>query len=426
MNANKIFFVVAILLITNNLSGQVFTEQTSAYQPVDITSSWHLSGIHAVDTSIAYIIGFNATSGKGFIQKTTDSGQNWNLLDSNFTGEAHAIAFLDEDTGYIAGTRVYKTTDAGQTWEQTSAPVIPHFYYTDVEIADNGRTVWVTGPGDDLTYSLDYGVTWTHQTVGSGRLDDVLFVDSNTAFIAGNSGVIKKTTNGGATWLTMNIGTSNDLWSLSWTGSNLFVLSGIHIDETFTIANEFCYTGDLIQWTCMPLPTALNSFTFINDSTGIATGTEHVDTWNGPGYVMKTLDMGQTWDTIFNSPGFPQYPGGFYKQSFLQEGKGWIIDNHRIFHTSNALTTIAFERQTQNQVVYPNPCHSAFNIKLDSKDLNPQQFAIHDSFGKSYPCSCVVSDDAVSVNVEGLSPGMYVVSYTVNNTEKKYARFVVY
>ena len=122
-----------------------------------------------------------------------------------------AIEFLNNDTGWIAGkypATLLRTTNAGAVWlaETTGIHIdddINGLFFTDV------NTGWMVG----LTYpdiftsvgmirkTTDGGRTWVAQTSNTDQeLFSVGFTDQSQGWAVGGDGTVLTTTNGGANW----------------------------------------------------------------------------------------------------------------------------------------------------------------------------------------------------------------------------------
>ncbi|MBN2173372.1 MAG: T9SS type A sorting domain-containing protein [Bacteroidales bacterium] len=111
-----------------------------------------LYDIEFLNESLGFVVGYN-----GSIRKTTDGGESWDLLITDYTTALHGIEFPSNNTGYICGDGglIIKTTDGGQTWKKFR---------------------------DQFTSNNLYGLN---------------FLDEQTGVLAGSGGTILFTDNGG-------------------------------------------------------------------------------------------------------------------------------------------------------------------------------------------------------------------------------------
>lgn len=157
-------------------------------------------------------------AGQNF-KKSTDFGSTWTTLTSN-TGSNSApcdIEVFPNSTTILIGdngTGIFRSTDYGLTWAQT--------YFTSGEIPtisvdfQNPGVAWATkwSGGGGLLKSTDYGATWTPQPGFNGQ--DMWGVhvsrDDGDLVMTGcysSCGVSWRTKNGGLTWTTISVPSSN-------------------------------------------------------------------------------------------------------------------------------------------------------------------------------------------------------------------------
>jgi photosystem II stability/assembly factor-like uncharacterized protein len=77
----------------------------------DISTGWAL---------VYYSLGYPTYHYGNIFLKTIDGGQNWQVLDTLDRASYQEIDFINDTTGFIAGTdtpNMMKTTDGGLTWQ---------------------------------------------------------------------------------------------------------------------------------------------------------------------------------------------------------------------------------------------------------------------------------------------------------------------
>lgn len=191
--------------------------------------------------------GFTAggsSSGRGAgIWKSSDGGNNWSQLSStqNFyyvndivirAENNQSVVYAAVDGGFHLGVwhgsanaGIQRSVNGGTTWSNVS-PNIPSttvkLAVADFEIASNGR-IWAgskaapfsaSNRGGGRIYYSDNGTTWvtsniTTVTNGKGRVELACAPsDSNTVYAVvendNKAETVKKTTNGGTTWITLS------------------------------------------------------------------------------------------------------------------------------------------------------------------------------------------------------------------------------
>jgi photosystem II stability/assembly factor-like uncharacterized protein len=182
----------------------------------------------------------------GVILRTTDEGQNWRTV----SGSEDTIAFYDinyisSDTAIAVGGSgeyqvIKKTTDGGLTWRKIDISPIYLGYYSyfeSVKFADSKNGV-IAGHSGTILNTTDGGETWKlYSGFGEYEFEDVEFSDSKTGYITGSCGVILKTTDAGITWkkitqrnllslMNINFCTPNDGVATGALGSALITSDG--------------------------------------------------------------------------------------------------------------------------------------------------------------------------------------------------------
>ncbi len=148
---------------------------------------------------------------------------------------------------------------------------------------------------------------WTIQNSGTNYdLWTVDFINDYTGFVAGNNGLVLKTTNAGDNWISQHAG-YNDLIGVYFINDQTGWVSG-HFGSIYKTTNGG------VNWINKPSPTNKNLFfvQFVNANTGFI---------SSDGGVLKSTDGGETWGFSFMS-GIP-----VYRMYFINETHGWFGDN---------------------------------------------------------------------------------------------------
>ncbi len=179
--------------------------------------------------------------------RTTDAGENWELIETNVSS-LKDIDYLNSSDAIAVGSKgeVLKSTNNGASWTSISTADIQSktLYGFD---NPSSTVFYAVGYDGLIVKSSDGGSSWTEQRIGDTTLYGVEFINTNTGIAVGgsyNKAKILKTTNGGANW--------NDISS--------------------------------------PVSEQLNSITFINNTTGFIVGAD--------GTILKTTDAGDNWSDI--------------------------------------------------------------------------------------------------------------------------------
>lgn len=157
---------------------------------------------------------------------TTDGGQTWNWVDTGNEGTLAVgfaevqgdVFFVDALHGWAGGGNgmIVYTADGGATWTpQTLAcghPTCPYHVRSFAFI--DAQSGWMAGEG--LYRTIDGGVSWLSQEIDHEHgLKAIQFVDDQTGWIAGERGGLLVTHDGGSQWTAVESGTG-------------FALGGLH------------------------------------------------------------------------------------------------------------------------------------------------------------------------------------------------------
>ncbi len=179
-------------------------------------------GVRFIDSNTGWV------GGGRVAMRTEDGGANW-VFDvdpvTNFSGNLFAVSSTQAWSPISgSGVRFFNryTYSGGAITRQTfdviasSSPFLDMFF-TDI---DNGWAVGFSGLIRRITNASGGSPSFAFQTSGTAQtLNGIFMLDSNTGWIAGNSGTILNTTNGGATWSPQTSGTTTNLRSVHFTSS---------------------------------------------------------------------------------------------------------------------------------------------------------------------------------------------------------------
>jgi photosystem II stability/assembly factor-like uncharacterized protein len=163
-----------------------------------------------------------------FLAHTIDGGVNWAWVDSGIEGDLSVggedvqgdLVFTDSLHGWAVGGlgEVIHTEDGGINWVKQDLtcgwPSCPIRLYA-VEFL-NDHEGWIAGEG--LYHTTDGGNNWLPDENISDKPDfqDIQFLDANNGWIAGNSGILGYTYNGGGIWNFIESGSAASLRGISF------------------------------------------------------------------------------------------------------------------------------------------------------------------------------------------------------------------
>ncbi len=177
--------------------------------------------IECVDSSTAFVyIDWNdTTSGKkvyhGRVFRTTDGGDSWDTVTKDF-GYHYVtdIKFVNDSTGFILGNKIFlKTTDGGNTWSDLY-PILTVGTDSSLYIKSityiNSSEFFITTVSDGIFKTTDGGATY--QTINGKTGANAFYVlDSTTYMTAGSKTKTLFTHDKGKTWVNCTPGVT--LWN---------------------------------------------------------------------------------------------------------------------------------------------------------------------------------------------------------------------
>ena len=287
-----------------------------------------ITGVRCPSLTASYIV-----SGQGVIDKSTDFGVNWvTQLDLGGNNGFMGMDFIDNNTGWACtytGT-VYKTSD-GTTWA-----ALPSFTSTQMNAlkfldANNG---WVAGNSGKIFHTTNGGTSWTPQTSGiTTSLTSIQFIDANNGFACGNSGKVLVTTDGGVTWNQKNT---------TYTGTLNKVFFIDNLRGIVLASGGACYTtpDGGISWNPLYAPTG-----DVLNSAVIPSGTSKIIVAGGSLFGVHgdilSLDFSQCAVTVITQPSNTSVCAG-------------TTANFNVTTTGSLFGTFQWQVSTNNGVTFSN------------------------------------------------------------------------
>ena len=368
----------------------------------------------------------------------------WVQQQSGTTANLRRVYFINPQTGWAAGTGnlVLRTTDGGAIWEQHSCElsIIPKLYFRDslngfvgsnnnlYRSSDGGISwqlisqsfpgisslVFITplkgwlvcamahsGDGGEgfLYQSTDGGLTWALRDSSWGFMYcDVAFADTLFGMVTTDNhavvnlistGYMKRTTNGGATWDTLNYGSCAYGFlrfrspNYAWRSWHIYVpggpyYSGVQKTTNRGVSWSYIWSGDPEALT---IPDTLNGWVL-----------NYLDT------LFDTHDAGSSWS-------WQVFPGRYFKDVFFVDSlNGWLVGyDGLILHTTDGGSGVEVFPSHESRVtaygVSPNPFTTFSSVLGHSSD----RFSLYDISGRRVG---VYKGDRIG---EGLRAGVYFV-----------------
>ena len=207
----------------NELEGLMIAPDGYMAETKDGGKSWNyiytgtkqeLWNMQFVNETIGYVCGE-----KGTILKTDDRGKTWQDI-SLEEGKDYLcnLFFVDEENGWIATRhgQVFRTTDGGANWDKFKLPVEDwvsaiHFFDEKIGIITVGTFVYTDEKSWQIGYIMktnDGGETWEIMETVNSYLQDICVAPNGTILIGGNWGTLLKSTDGGKSWIELELNTA--------------------------------------------------------------------------------------------------------------------------------------------------------------------------------------------------------------------------
>ena len=197
------------------------------FRTTDGGSSWlnvPVAGINHEIYCIWAVTENTVFAGEGYVNgnarlfKTTNAGLNWNpiLTTASNSGHFTGLGFTKSNGnlfGIAIAEKIYKTSDAGNNWVELNAGVV------GVSNAQNSLTIvdnnfygfGLNNGAARIRLTVNNAVSWSTQQISvAGNYTSAIAFHSNKLFgVAATSSslpMISRTTNGGSTWNSVDIG----------------------------------------------------------------------------------------------------------------------------------------------------------------------------------------------------------------------------
>lgn len=401
---NRFFLVIFTVLLFHNSTYSQWVTVTSG------TSNF-LTSVQMITNNLTYACGFSGT-----VLKSTNTGQTWSSLTSPDAANINKMFFPptgSATTGWAASVSgLYKSTNGGGNWvQQVASTVFADLLFPDLSTGialtsnnslrrtTNGGTNFTAinftsdasihgiaiSLGNSSTYfilgldnvvdtsfifkSTNAGVNWTQTAKFPLDYFAMTFVNASTGMICGDAGILKRTTNGGTNWTTINSGTTNDLQNIKFITSTKLYCVG----STGTILKS---TDAGLTWATQVSNTTVSLRgidVFTSDDNGIVVG--------AGGTIRRTTNGGAL--------------TGFVQQSN---------------EIPNAYAL------SQN---YPNPFNPETNLKFQIPKAGFVKLAVYDILGKEVAAlvenQLTAGTYSVNFNASSLPSGTYF--YRINAGE---------
>ena len=383
-----------------------------------ITNSMvNLNAVDIVGDSIWICSGFASyISGiKGEIYFSADRGETFSIQTTQFG--THAIKMLDSKLGYCGGYegRVYKTTDGGQNWASIGSTGVTNVAIEFPPESDTGYVAGFKGVVKKITptglVSIPQEVTNDMRAISCPSKNHIHFVWwSDIMFYDGVNPMEHQEISVGSNrpLSLLSLFMLND--SVGWI-AGAYGLIAKTVTGCWNLNEEHAFVGQETN-----LNTDLYSIKFINENIGVACGYG--------GNIVVTSDGGDNWD--FTGQGLTN--GMLLATHFFDNGDILVVGNSKVGETPTILLgrkiTSVSETSTKF-AISPNPASEYLEISLDRwsppSRWTPSEIRIYNAFGKCVTTTPFLRDTPSEkgnrrIDISHLPVGLYFIQIG-NNTE---------
>lgn len=331
-----------------------------------------LSSIAAFDERRAVAMGY-----EGPVLRTQDGGQTWPQSGEHDLLQPVDFLLLSEDYRILAGrTDLLWTDDGGQTWHEALTGASSVFR----RLVQRADTFYAVNMNDGLYRSTDSGRTWTLlPDPNHGRLHDLLIVGDSLALLSDQDGLLWRSTDGLQSWDSLQIDQRTDLGRLSQSSAQDFWLLSRNRSDTLLHSQD---RGLTWRKELLPRSSVWRAVEWVDSLRGYIVGG-----LGEGGYLIETLDGGQTWQEV-------QQTTGLLTDLALGRGDSvslWAVGlGGTIYHlgipadsaTADTNTTALDLPAPPRWHVFPNPTADWLHLRADSPPATPLQVELYDLYGR--------------------------------------------
>ena len=350
-------------------------------------ASRQISDIEFLDSLTGLAVA-NQPSDTSYILKTTDGGDNWQIIYRKFYA-MNRLQFLNLNTGYACGGYLYKTTDEGNNWSRLNTPSVS----TENMYVLNEDTIWFVnsdGLVGGVYRTTNGGTSWTRQlNLGTLNPENIYMYNKDIGFILKvNTGApyTRKTTDGGQSWfVVVNNEGFTDMYFID-------TLTGWRAYRTMKKSTD----GGL-NWVNQILPQG----GYINLSQVLKFSNINADTiWGVNGYVIfpnnqlrgivyRTTNSGNNW--FYQVPDTAMHASNYYFTKFITGNIGWAytqltgihtkVGGDTTFYTSIQQLVSVIPEDFELKQNYPNPFNPRTVIRFSLKKNAKVRLIVYDIRG---------------------------------------------
>ena len=326
---------------------------------LDSPSTKNLNKLYFLNNQTGWVAGDS-----GLIMKTSNGGGDWLTQQTNIDNNIEEIFMRNEDYGWALGiqlptaerndygTLILRTSDGGLTWDNY---LYPNEYFLTIIFLDS-LSGWMGGESGRLMGTTDGGVSWFQANVDSNifsgfAIRKFRFLTEQYGYAVGGymdlAGVIWRTDNGGQFWTVQGVAPEPILDLHFIDSTNILAVGG---DLDFGSGKVTSRDGGISwQYTYLGVFGEANAIAFRTPA----------EAWSALGFTgtsMFTYDSGETWMDFYNPDTTPMYDVTFTDSvtGFMAGDNGKILKYNPI----TGIVESGDSRKPEEPILfqnYPNP-----------------------------------------------------------------------
>jgi len=320
------------------------TGQNKVYHSSNAGLTWSsavTTGITGQVTGLQFNSNLVGLVGGATMSKTTDGGTTFALLAAPGTGTISGIKGTGNDYWFVRGTSIYRSTDVGVSWlsvhTQTAAQ-------NDISLVNDGGclTGWSAGTtgtiskmtGTPVIVSCNFA--WVNQTsTTTALLYSVKAVSNTVGWTAGAGAVVRKTTDGGITWVDGNPNPGvivGDIYNIEAIDANT---AWVTTSSTTTFIYKTTNGG--VNWVQVYSQAGgfINGIKMVTAVNGYAFGDPVASVWT----ILTTVDGGTTWTQLPTAPAAGAEDGRNNCMQVSLPDIWYGTGQNKVYHSSNSGAT---------------------------------------------------------------------------------------
>jgi photosystem II stability/assembly factor-like uncharacterized protein len=379
---------VSGLTITVGYYGTILSTDGSGWQVRDGGNNNDLFSVNISGNNI-WAVGSNGT----ILHCSDGSGIDWDEQTSGIVDkQLRSVFFLNDNLGWCVGEleTILKTTDGGNNWEVLNTNGSQHYFEVFFFDENDGWLCGAAGSNGVIKRTTNGGTTWLNSIIPASRMNAMLFADTSFGCAVGVGGTIFRTTDGGANWALANSSTSNDLkgvflnssgegwavghygeiiistdWGANWnsqtsgTQDHLYaIFDGWVVGEAGRILHT-SNAGASWELDCSGFTNFALGLDFVTDMIGYACGKG--------GKIYRTNDGGTTWEELSVGSSLDLFDVDFKKYQHLT-GAGYTVGEPNgqyftVYRTTNSGDTWLDKSFTIPNVGIASPIYDCYRMR---------------------------------------------------------------